>query len=29
MPPFTGYHEMNDVFGRLADLIDPEGAADD
>ena len=29
MPPITGYHEMNDVFGRLADLIDPEGAADD
>ena len=29
MPPFTGYHEMNDVFGRLADLIDPEGAAGD
>lgn len=29
MPPFIGYHEMNDVFGRLADLIDPEGAADD
>lgn len=22
MPPFTGYHEMNDVFGQLADLID-------
>lgn len=22
MPPFIGYHEMNDVFERLADLID-------
>lgn len=29
MPSFIGYHEMNDVFGRLSDLIDPEGAADD
>lgn len=29
MEPGTGYHEMNDVFGRLSDLIDPEGAADD
>lgn len=23
MEPDTGYHEMNDVFARLADLIDP------
>lgn len=22
MEPDTGYHEMNDVFGRLADLLD-------
>lgn len=29
MEPGIGYHEMNDVFGRLSDLIDPEGAADD
>lgn len=29
MEPDTGYHEMNDVFGRLADLIDPEGGDDD
>ena len=25
MDPGTGYHEMNDVFDRLADLIDPVG----
>lgn len=24
MEPDTGYHEMNDVFGQLADLIDPD-----
>lgn len=29
MPPFTGYHDMNDVFERLADLIGPEGGDDD
>ena len=22
MDPYTGYHEMNDVFGRIADLIE-------
>lgn len=24
MDPCTGYHEMNDVFGRIADLIEPQ-----
>lgn len=28
MPPFTGYHEMNDVFGQLADLIDRDTCHD-
>lgn len=26
MDPCTGYHEMNDVFGRIADLIEPQTA---
>ena len=28
MEPDIGYHEMNDVFGRLADLIDRGGGED-
>ena len=24
MDPCIGYHEMNDVFGRIADLIEPQ-----
>ena len=29
MEPDIGYHEMNDVFGRIADLIDRGGCEDE